>query len=278
LIRLCAEEDREAVWALINRAVGYAAHLAEGDEEAEQTLKTVQYQLAHTWHSKLGWKDHESDDPNTKHLRQTMLGLMVGAEDAETLNTAIAMFDQAPSLDQLPAEQRGLIIGAKVRHSKDVDIDALLDAYQQTHNPDMQMAITGGLCRARDPEVIAHIVESAIGEHGFARPQDIFRWFAYLMRSRYTRETAWQWLTSSWERLEKVFGSSKSFDYFVVYAAAPINTLEWEKRFHEFFEPHLKNILLERNIRIAYKEIAARVAWRERDEAGLLDYLRQSVN
>lgn len=278
LVRLCGEEDREAVWALINRAVGYAAHLVEGDKEAEESLKVVQYQLAHTWHKTLGWDDHASDDPNKKHLRQTMLGLMVGAEDATTLQTAIAKFDQAASLDQLPSEQRGLIIGAKVRHSPDVDIDGLLQAYQATHNPDVQMAITAGVARSRDPAVIARVIDAAIGEHGFVRPQDTFRWFAYLMRSRYTRDAAWVWLTTSWDRLEKVFGSSKSFDYFVVYAAAPINTPEWAQRFHEFFEPKLNNIVLERNIRIAEKEIAARVAWRSRDEASLLNYLRHSVN
>jgi aminopeptidase N len=278
LVRLCAEEDREAVWALIGRALGFAGNLTEGNDLAEESLKIVQHNLAQHWHAKLGWDDKAGDDPNTKHLRQTMLGMMIGAEDAETLRTAIGKFDKAKSLDELPSEQRSLIIGAKVRHDPDTDIDALFAAYQETHNPDMQMAIATGLSRAKDPDTITRIIESAIGPDGFVRAQDVFRWFAYLMRSRYAREAAWNWLITSWDRLEKLFGGSKSFDYFVVYAAAPINTPDWEKRFHQFFEPKLNNIVLERNIRIAYKEIAARVAWRARDETELLTYLKTSIN
>ncbi|TXG77402.1 M1 family peptidase [Patescibacteria group bacterium] len=278
LVRQCADEDREAVWALLNRAIGFAAQLTEGNDDADQSLKIIQYQLANTWHKKLGWEDQDSDDPNTKHLRQTMLSLMVGAEDAGALKTAVQKFDAAKTLDSLPSEQRGLIIGAKVRHDPDVDIDALLEAYKASHNPDVQMAIATGLSRSKNPDTIAHIIESAIGPDGFVRPQDVFRWFAYLMRSRYTREAAWNWLITSWDRLETAFGSSKSFDYFVVYAAMPINTPEWEQRFHQFFETKLGNILLTRNIKIAYKEIAARVDWRKRDEAELLTYLKTSVN
>jgi aminopeptidase N len=121
-------------------------------------------------------------------------------------------------------------------------------------------------------------MDKAIGENGFVRPQDVFRWFAYLMRSRYSREQAWRWLQDSWSRLEEMFGSSKSFEYFVVYSAAPITTTDWEERFHQFFDPMLTNIVLKRNIMIAHGEIAARVAWRKRDEPGLLSYFHHSVN
>jgi aminopeptidase N len=278
LVRQCSDEDREAVWALINRSVGFAATLTEGSAGSEEAIDIIQLRLASKWHAKLGWDDKPGDDPNTRHLRQTMLGLMIGGEDADVIAEAVRRFDAADSLESLPAEQRGLIIGAKVRHDCTTDLDALFETYQTTHNPDLQIAIAAGLSRSKDEKSIQLIMDKAIGENGFVRPQDVFRWFAYLMRSRYSREQAWRWLQDSWSRLEEMFGSSKSFEYFVVYSAAPITTTDWEERFHQFFDPMLTNIVLKRNIMIAHGEIAARVAWRNRDEPGLLSYFHHSVN
>jgi hypothetical protein len=63
----------------------------------------------------------------------------------------------------------------------------------------------------------------------------------------------------------------------VVYSAASLNTPEWEKKFHDFFDSMLNNIILRRNIKVAHGEIAARVAWRTRDEPLLKKYLSASV-
>ncbi len=277
LVRECSSEPREGVWTLIARGVGFASSLTEGDSTCEKAIDAIQYTLAKDWHAKLGWEDQDNDDANTKHMRQTMLSLMVGAEDQKTIQECIRKFDTAKTIDELPAEQRGLIIGAKVRHDPNVDLPALFAAYQASHNPDIQMSICAGLSRSKDTKQIALIFEKALGEDGFVRPQDIFRWFAYLMRSRYSRDAAWEWITTSWPRLEKMFGDSKSFEYFVVYSAASLNTPEWEKKFHDFFDSMLNNIILRRNIKVAHGEIAARVAWRTRDEPLLKKYLSASV-
>lgn len=273
LVRQCSTETRDGVWILMARILGTGLQITEGDEQAEQALRHMQYDIAQEWYKKLGWADRPDDDPNTKLLRQSILSLMVGSENQAAVETCITMFRQANSIDDLPSEQRSLIIGAVVRHDPTVDLPALFATYQASHNPEVQTAICAGLSRARDPEQIATIIDAALGPKGFVRPQDIFRWFAYLMRSRHAREEAWQWLTHDWKRLEKLFGDSKSFEYFVVYSASPVNTPEWEKKFRDFFDPMLDNIVLQRAIRIAHGEIAARIAWRQRDEQSTKDYL-----
>lgn len=276
LVRQCNEETRDGVWILISRAIGFGFQVTEGDVEAEQALRSIQYDIAHEWYEKLGWHDRSADDPNTKLLRQSILSLMVGSEDQAIIDTCIRTFKEAASLDELPSEQRSLIIGANVRHNPDIDLEALFSAYQASHNPEVQTAICAGLSRARDPQHIDLIIERALGSKGFVRPQDIFRWYAYLMRSRYTRDAAWKWLTGNWKRLEKMFGDSKSFEYFVVYSAAPVNTPEWEKKFRAFFDPMLDTIVLKRSIHIAHGEITARIAWRARDEQSTKAYLLAS--
>ena len=138
------------------------------------------------------------------------------------------------------------------------------------------MAISGGLCSIKDTTLAKELIFQALGDNkpGFVRSQDIFRWFAYLMRNRHTRVLAWDWLTNNWDRLYKEFSSSKNLDYFVVYSAGPINTKDWQKKFNDFFKPKSDIVALTRNIKIAQSEITARVAWRTRDEQKIKSFLK----
>jgi aminopeptidase N len=273
IVKDCAQEPRDAVWALICQSVGLANMLTEGDDKSEKFLNMLRVDLARETYARLEWEDMPSDDPNTNHLRQTMISLMIGGEDPETIDRCINTFNLAPNIQSLPAEQRGMIIGAVVRHDPNVNIDKLLDTYQQTNDPDIQLSISAAVCRTKNPDTIDMIIVKALGKNGLARPQDVFRWYAYLMRNRYSREAAWNWLTTEWSRLIEMFGNSKNLDYFVNYSAGPMSTDSWHQKFSEFFDPQLDNISLERNIRIAHTEIQGRIAWRARDEDNITKWL-----
>lgn len=269
LINQCGGEPRDAVWALICQTIGLSDMLTEGNDSTKAQINRLKVSLAQNPHSKLGWDDKPDDDPNTKHLRQTMLSLMIGGEDQQTIDKCIQLYNSAKNIEALPAEQRGLIIGAVVRHDPDVNIDQLINSYKQSPDPDIQTSISSALCSARNADHIDQIIEKALGADGFVRPQDIFRWYAYLIRNRYSREAAWRWLTTSWDRLLTVFGNSKNLDYFVVYSAGPLSTEAGHKQFGDFFDPMLDNISLSRNIRIAHTEILGRIVWRQREETAI---------
>ena len=162
---------------------------------------------------------------------------------------------------------------ASAAQAKNTDeIDKLMDIYQSSSNPDIQHSICSAVTDVRDPALAQHIIDRSIADGGFVRPQDIMRWYAYLMRNQYSREAVWKWLANDWGRLEKVFGSSKTMDYMPVYAAGPLSTTEWEKKYKDFFTPLLSHIALNRNIKVGFSEIEARVAWRKREEPKLKKY------
>lgn len=271
VIKQCSTEPREAVWPIMARTVGTAMNLTEGDEAAEKNIKLFRQKLAEGWYKKLGWDDRPDDTPNDKGLRQIILSIMAASENKDALDEAKRRYFSAETIDDLPAEQRGMIIAAMVRKGEDI-IDDLIEQYIQTPNPDIQLAICAGLTNTEDKKTGAYIIEKALGENGFVRPQDMVRWYAYLMRNRYTRRSVWEWLKSNWSRLEDLFGDSKSFEYFVAYSAGPINTPDWQAEFIDFFNPKAEVIALRRNIKIALSEIEARVAWRQREEAKLKKY------
>lgn len=271
VIKHCSSEPREAVWPIMARTIGTATSLTEGNEATEKHIKEFKRKLVADWYKKLGWDDQPDDSPNDKGLRQSILSMMVSSESPEAIAEAAKRYGAASKIDDLPAEQRAMIVAAMVK--KDPSIaEGLVAQYKKSSNPDVQLAICLGLTNTEDFETGKYIIREAMGEKGFVRPQDIFRWYAYLMRNRHTRRLAWEWLKNDWDRLEKLFGDSKSFEYFIVYAAGPINTPDWQKEFTEFFVPKMDNIILKRNIKIALSEIEARVAWRQREEDRLREY------
>lgn len=272
LIEKLSDEPRDAVWAVIARSVGQASVLAEFNEPLETKIKKFKVGLASDWHSKLGWEGSAKEDPNTTLLRTTAIGFMIGGEDKGVIGHALKLYKSLP-IDKLPAEERGIILGAAVRHDgSNKVIDELVKTYKNTPNPDLQLSIASALTHTKDTKVAKNLIKDGLQKGGFVRNQDVFRWFAYLMRNRYTRELAWKWLVGSWTRLEEEFGKSKSLDHFVVYSAGPLHTEDWQKKFIDFWGPKQEQVVLARNIKVALSEIEARVAWHNRDLPQLKAY------
>ncbi|MGH7250051.1 MAG: ERAP1-like C-terminal domain-containing protein, partial [Minisyncoccia bacterium] len=109
------------------------------------------------------------------------------------------------------------------------------------------------------------------------RPQDIDHWFAFLMRNRYTRQVAWEWLKDRWPHLMELYGDGKKMEYFIWYASRPVSSPDWQKKYKAFFEPKLSNVSMKRNILISFAEIQARVDWRARDTGNIAKWLKSNV-
>lgn len=264
LVEALKDEPREAVWMMMGRALGLAGNIGEGDETIDAGLKKLRYELAHANYERLGWDDQEDDDPNTKLMRGTMIGLMLGSENTEIIKHAIDVWNSVKEVEDIPSDRRGSVLGAVVRHNGDsAAIERLIDLYKTTPNADLQHSICGALTYTKDPVLALRFFDEGFAEGGYIRPQDSFRWYAYLMRNKHTRDVAWNWLTNNWSYVESI--GKKSLDHWVVYSAGPLQTPEWEQKFREFYEPKESIQTISRNITIAYAEIAARVAWRNRE-------------
>jgi aminopeptidase N len=277
LIEQCRQEPRAAIWMMFMRALGQVQTLIDGDEVAAKDLRYLKRQLAQYWYDKLGWSDKPTDDPNTKHLRTTALSLSLAGESPEAIKHALKLFDNVKSVEELPAEQRGMIAGAAVRFGKPAVIKQLLDEYQSSQNPEVQQAITAALCSTKKPDVAKRLIKWGLEKDGAVRPQDVGHWFAYLMRNYHARPSIWEWLVADWPRLLKLFDGGKYMEYFIWYSAGPISTSTWQTKFEKFFKPKMKEPAFKRNIQIALSEITARIEWRQREEKRLKKYLKDTT-
>ena len=269
-------ETNEKVFGMAAGALTELRKFVDDNDAARDSLKKISGEFARATFEELGWdeKDGESDDDRER--RTTALSLMMYSEDEEVLNEAKTRFDNN-KLEDLPTEIRALIISTNVRHFETPEmIENLFAAYKNTPSNDLQNDIAIGLTSTKNPETAEKILAN-IKDSNIIRPQDASRWFVYLIRTRESRQIAWNWLKENWTWVEDTFGEDKSYDDFIRYAATALLTPNELDDFRQFFEP-MENIpALARTIKLGITEISARVELIERDKADVLSALQTTL-
>ena len=269
-------ETNEKVFGMAAGALTELRKFVDDNDAARDSLKRISGEFARATFEELGWdeKDGESDDDRER--RTTALSLMIYSEDKEVLNEAKTRFD-SNKLEDLPTEIRALIISANVRHFETPEmIENLFATYKNTPSNDLQNDIAIGLTSTKNPETAEKILAN-IKDSNIIRPQDASRWFVYLIRTRESRQIAWNWLKENWAWVEEKFGDDKSYDDFIRYAATALLTTDELNDFRQFFEP-MENIpALARTIKLGITEISARVELIERDKADVLSALQTTL-
>lgn len=271
LIESYTDETSEHVWSIISLALIELRKFVENDETAEEKLKQLSADIARSQYQRLGWMETDSDSDEDRKLRATVISLMLYAEDKEAIDKAEDLFVNN-KLEDLDPELRSLIISSAVRHGDSKRVYELLDVYRQTTSAELSQDISLGLTSTRDVSAIKSLLE-AIKDSNTVRLQDVFRWFAYLARGRYSRDEAWNWLTENWDWVTTTFEGDKSYDDFPRYAAqGPINR-DGLDRYEKFFSGMKDIPALSRVINIGIAEIEARVELIERDQANVISAL-----
>ena len=262
-------ETHDAVWDIIAMTLGELKKFVETDTAAEQSLRALSKTIAQAQYQRLGI-DPIADEPlvDTK-LRGTVLGMMLYSQDQTVIDATIERFT-IDTMEDLPAETRSLIIGAAVRYGNDDSlVDKLMHIYSTTHSAELKEDLVSAITSTQSPEVAAKLLEDC-KDSTIVRPQDVAPWFIYLIRNRYTRATAWQWLQGNWDWIVATFSGDKSFDEFPRYAASGLLSEEHFAEYKAFFEPMLSEVALKRTISMGISEIEARLSLIKADAPAVL--------
>ncbi len=273
LLQAYKNETSEAVWGIISLALAELRKFVEEDELAESALRSLSAEIARTQHEQLGWEGDSSESAETQKLRSTIISLTLYGENPDAIKKAKELYESTP-LEALDPELRSVILSSVVRHDTTGKIAKhLIDAYVATQDAELAQDICLGLTSTRTPQTIQTLLEN-IKRSDIVRPQDVARWFAYLIRNRYARDTTWSWLTENWTWIEETFGGDKSYDYFPQYAASGLMTATQLSAYKEFFGPMLSNPSLTRVIKLGTTEIEARVTLIETDSPAVVESLK----
>ena len=269
-------ETNEKVFGMTAGALTELRKFVDDNDAARDSLKKISGEFARATFEELGWDEKYGESDDDRERRTTALSLMMYSEDKEVLNEAKTRFDNN-KLEDLPTELRALIISANVRHFETPEMtENLFTAYKNTPSNDLQNDIAIGLTSTKNPETAEKILAN-IKDSNIIRPQDASRWFVYLIRTRESRQIAWNWLRENWAWVEDTFGEDKSYDDFIRYAATALLTPNELDDFRQFFEP-MENIpALTRTIKLGITEISARAELIERDKADVLSALQTTL-
>jgi aminopeptidase N len=274
LLESYEHESTEAVWDILSLAIGELKKFVETDELSEKKLRHLAGTLARSQYDTLGWTTREGEPQTDTKRRATIIGMMLYGEDPDAIAMATKLYDET-SLESLDPELRSLIIGTKVRYSSDPTlITNLLTRYKQTSSAELQQDIASGITSTRIPSEIVRLLE-LIKDESIVRPQDVARWFVWLIRNREGRTTAWLWLQANWSWIESTFGGDKSYDDFPRYAAGALVTRQELNEYATFFAGYENVPALTRVIAIGKSEIEGRVDLIERDSHAVRDALSQ---
>jgi aminopeptidase N len=271
LLEAYSGEQTNSVWGIMSLALGELKKFVESNEEAEQKLKELAIRLAKPQFEKLGWQIVDGEDESDTKLRSLIIGMMMYGEDESVRAHAQELFESG--IENIDPEVRSLVIGSVVKSSRDIELTSdLLQKYRSTQSADLREDICSGLTSARQSAQIELLLAS-FTDSSIIRQQDLFRWFAYLIRNRYAREMTWAWMKDKWDWIEQIFGGDKSYDDFPRYAAAGLTTREQLDDFANFFTSKRDIPALTRTIDLGIKEIEAKVETIENDGALVIDRL-----
>ena len=265
-------ETNEKVFGMAAGALTELRKFVDDNDAARDSLKRISGEFARATFEELGWDEKSGESDDDRERRTTALSLMMYSEDEEVLNEAKTRFDNN-RLEDLPTEIRALIISVNVRHFETPEMtENLFTAYKNTPSNDLQNDIAIGLTSTKNLETAEKILAN-IKDSNIIRPQDASRWFVYLIRTRESRQIAWNWLKENWAWVEDAFGEDKSYDDFIRYAATTLLTTDELNDFRQFFEPMMDIPALTRTIKLGITEISARVELIKRDKEAVISAL-----
>jgi len=265
-------EASEPIWDIISLIVSDSRTLCDTDDPTLAGLKKFIRGFIDPPYKQLGWQQAADETTEITKLRVTVLGMAVWSEHESALQEALKRFEAFTQPSDVPVELRTIIYAAGSRHQGQAAYDKLMALHDATQSADERNNLCSAMTAATDQTVIGQML-ATLTQSDRIRLQDADRWFVYLIRNRYGRQQAWDWLTSHWDWVEANYGGDKSYDTFIRYTASALHGDDWLQRYDAFFGDKRSQPALGRTIAIGHSDIMARTAWVARDLPMLRQYL-----
>ncbi|MBX4191064.1 M1 family metallopeptidase, partial [Candidatus Saccharibacteria bacterium] len=269
LLPAYASEREESVWGMMAGIVGNARTLIDKDKALEAKLHGFVRPIVKPLVDELGWQSKPNEPAQIQKLRALALSLAAATEDKAVIKDGLRLFKNFKKPADLAPDIRSVVYFIGVRHGTAADFEKLIKLHNSLTNADEKDEVASELTSTRKPDQIKQLLKMLKLK---VRPQDVSHWFAWLMRNRYSTDLTWEWLQQNWDWIQTKFASDKSYDAFPRYVAMVFSYQAQLKQYRAFFEPKT-NIALSRSIKLGIEEIEARVAWRQRNEKVVKDWL-----
>ncbi len=274
LLRRYKNECSETVWGIIAGILSDCRRFIDAEPDLEKAIKKLILKLIESEYQRLGFEEKHNEPSQDTKQRATILAFGIYAGHKAITRQALALFvAYKDDPDVVPSELRSVVLGAAVRNNQAGAVDYLLELDEKTSNVDLKDDILAALTSTHSVDEARKML-SRLTDSKKVRQHEVYTWFIYLLRNRYTQKETWQWMRQNWSWIEKTFSTDKSFDYFPRAAAIAFNTRKLVDEYKDFFLPLRHLPALTRNVDMGIEELESRIAWLERDNKAVLDFFR----
>ncbi len=264
LLNFFKSETNEAVWSIVSLAINELKRFVDPDSDEELKLRALVGEVISEQYNRLGWDEKAGEDENDTKLRSSIIALSLYAEMPVSLKEAEKRYF-AGTVDTLDPELRTAIMVHAVRNQISPEVvDTLLEAYPKITNSELRDDVAAALTSAKDSATIERLI-ALLKDTSFIRTQDFIHWFVWLLRNRYSRDTAWKWTQDNWDWIADTFKDDSHYDILPRYVAGSLVTRDQLNEYKKFYAPMEREIALSRNIKIGYTELEGTVSLIETD-------------
>ncbi len=267
-------ETSETVWGALTAAAAEARKLVETEPSSDEKLDSLIEKLVLPVAENLGWDDRPDESAQTLRLRGLTVALAASAKSQPIVKEGLRRFAGFRQPSDLSPSTRSVVYFCGSRYGSQFDFIKLLKLYKTIQSADEKDELAAGITAAKSPAAYNQSLKLLKSE--YIRRQDLMHWFGWLLRNRYSRQAAWQWLVNNWDWVWEQYASDKSVGYFARFCGNVFTTKAELKQFKNFFGPKRKIVAMARDIALAEQEINSRIVWRQRNEKAVKAWLAKT--
>lgn len=267
LIQKFKNENSASVWEIIVIIIGSLKVFFVPDSIEEKAFKNFVKELISEKLAEI-MEQKELND-NDLRLRSFLLGLDYYAEDVPNLQKIAALF--CDDLEKINPELRDDIISARLYLEPKI-LDRFIEKYKVVANPGIKASLLYTMTLTKDESNIEKLAK-LLSEPKIVKPQDNLRLYIGLFRNPKAKDLAFGWLKTNWDYLKEVAGD-KSLEDYPRLMGNVIKTEEDKKAFWEFFDDKRNDEAIARSLKVAEKEINARLELIKNDRNAVYEFLK----
>ncbi len=272
LVKAFANETDSVVWELVAAIIADLKAFFDPKTDEKHRFQAFVCELASPSYRRLGVVAKESDTYDDTQLRATIMGMMLYSGDKDYLAEIDKIYYGKP-ISKVDANLRW-VVGSTLIKQHDELSARYFNLYNKTPDAALKRDLTDALTNTRNHDIAIKYLDKLMD--GTIRPQDRLLFYIRLARNYVIKDEAFEWMFKNWDWLRKEEGDKTIPDY-PRYTASFIRRPEEADRFKTFFTKYQDEIILSRDISVAFSEIDARLKLIAADRPAIFDYLSANV-
>ncbi|MEK7626029.1 MAG: M1 family metallopeptidase [Patescibacteria group bacterium] len=266
------QEESYVVWEAM---VGFISNMKNGmkSKEINELIKPYKLKLTKNNYEKLGWQHTKDDTHLQKLLRSLIIGVNCSADNPDAIKKCQEVYrDFIDGEKPIDPDIRSAVLTTVARHGDQGTFDELVKIHNNSTSSEEKHVLSAALTNFKQEPQITQALEMIRSDH--VRLQDIGHWIAYGFANIYAFKSTWKWVKENWDWLEQNLGSDMSFSRMPIYVANHISDKKLLEDYCKFFDAN-NSKSIERAYAQGKEMINSKIAWRERDEVKIKNYLQE---